>query len=145
MYVSVAVIGVSIGVGIVYGVIVWKKYQDDKGIAGWKDYDVSCVYVFRAVHIVSGLSFRFYRMLYSKLFNRVIFSMYVADGTRLLITTARLTYVSLIVNTLPMMALCAILLYKAEQIDQTFFCAIDTLILGFCSAVFLTIDSNKDS
>lgn len=71
--------------------------------------------------------------------------MYVADGARLLNSTSKLTYATLVMNTLPMMAICAIILYKAEQVDQTFFCAIDTLILGFCSAVLLTIDSNKNS
>ena len=71
--------------------------------------------------------------------------MYVADGMRLLNATTKLTYVTLVFNTLPMMAICSIILYKAQQVDQTFFCAIDTLLLGFCSAVLLTIDSNKNS
>lgn len=45
-----------------------------------------------------------------------------------------------------MIGVCAFVLYKKQIYDQTFFCALDTLILGFIAAVVLTIDSckNKD-
>lgn len=45
-----------------------------------------------------------------------------------------------------MIAICAFVLYKKQIYDQTFFCSLDTIFLGFMSAVFLTIDSckNKD-
>lgn len=71
--------------------------------------------------------------------------MYVADGARLLSTTSRLTFISIVANTLPMIAISAIVLYKVKQYDQTFYCAIDTLLLGFVAAVMLTIDSSKNN
>ena len=72
--------------------------------------------------------------------------MYIANGERFLTTTSRLTFSSLIANTLPMIGIIVFVLYKKQIYDQTFFCALDTLILGFIAAVLLTIDSckNKD-
>lgn len=45
-----------------------------------------------------------------------------------------------------MIGVSAFVIYKKQIYDQTFFCAIDTLILGFTAATILTIDSckNKD-
>lgn len=43
-----------------------------------------------------------------------------------------------------MIGISAFVLYKKQIYDQTFFCALDTVILGFIAAVFLTIDSSKD-
>lgn len=42
-----------------------------------------------------------------------------------------------------MIGISAFILYKKQIYDQTFYCAIDTIILGFTAAVFLTIDSCK--
>lgn len=43
-----------------------------------------------------------------------------------------------------MIGISVYLAYKKQVYDQTFFCAIDTIILGFITAVLLTIDSCKD-
>ena len=43
-----------------------------------------------------------------------------------------------------MIAISAFILYKKQIYDQTFFCALDTLLLGFVAGVLLTIDSAKD-
>lgn len=42
-----------------------------------------------------------------------------------------------------MIVLSAFTLYKKQIYDQTFFCALDTVILGFIAAVILTIDGCK--
>lgn len=70
--------------------------------------------------------------------------MYVADGERFITTTNRLSFVTLFTNTLPMVGISAAALYKKQIHDQTFFCALDTLILGLIGAIILTIDSCKD-
>ena len=43
-----------------------------------------------------------------------------------------------------MVVVAAVLLYQKKIYDQTFFCALDTMLLGFIACVFLTIDAGKN-
>lgn len=142
-YVGLVCVLLSVGVGAAFVIAVYKSYEWDKGILAWKEYDSTCVYAYRIVNALSFCTFRFFRFLYCRFFNRTFFTMYVADGERFITTTNRLTFVTLFTNSLPMIGVCAYVLYKKQIYDQTFFCALDTLILGLIAAIILTIDSCK--
>lgn len=141
MILSLASIVLSMGIGVSYSIVIFKQYENDKGLSAWKAYNYSCKWGYRIVSVMSGLSFRFFRILYGKMFNRYIFSMYIADGNSFLKATNRLSLVSLIFNTLPMIGMCAYLLYKKQIFDQSFYCIVDTIILGFLASVLISIDS----
>lgn len=138
---GLSIICLSIGVGIAYNISFCKQYDSDRGWLTWREYDKSCIYANRIIVGFSILTFRFFRFLYSRLFNRIFLTIYIADGGRFLSTMSKLTIGSLILFTLPMLGGSGFILYKKQIFDQTFFCAIDTLILGFITACLLTIDS----
>lgn len=121
----------------------YMRYRSDKKVFTWKENN-KCSY--RMATVMSFLSFRFFRITYSKLFKLPSFSMFAIKCAQLLSATSKLTFASLIVNTLPMVCVCVFTVYKAQhQYDQTFFCALDTLLLGFLAGIFLITDSINNS
>jgi RsiW-degrading membrane proteinase PrsW (M82 family) len=72
--------------------------------------------------------------------------MTVINGPSFLSATSKVTFASLLCNTTPMVIVCIYTIYKAQkQYDQTFFCALDTLILGFLAGILLIVDSINNS
>jgi hypothetical protein len=141
MFISLGMILLSIGVGITYALVFCMVYADNKGLSAWKKSRPFCLCTYRVIAGLSCLSFRFFRIIFSKLFNRPNFSMQLRNASPLFSATSKLTFASLITNTLPMVAVCVFILYKQSQLDQTFFCALDTLLLGILAGILLTIDS----
>ena len=144
LYIGLAIICVSLLVGIIFNIFICKGFEFDKGFLIWKEHDSSCLRTYRIVGGFSCLSFRFFRLLYSRLFDRFYFSAYIANGERLLTVTNRVTFITILLMTLPMIGLSATFLYNKTNQDQTFFSAIDTILLGFIAMVLLTIDTAKD-
>jgi hypothetical protein len=72
--------------------------------------------------------------------------MHIKAGVSLLIATTKLTFISLIVNTLPMLCICVFIISREKPFtDFTYYNSIDTLILGFLAVAFLLLDSQKNT
>jgi hypothetical protein len=139
MLITLAMIILSIVLGISYIIAFILRYQSDKNANKWKQGNA---WSYRVIAALSFISFRFFRISYSRLFKLSNFSMTVSDAPTLLSATSKLTFASLICNTFPMVIICIVTVNKAQRnFDQTFFCSLDTLLLGFLAGIFLIIDS----
>ena len=68
MYLGIAVLLLSISLGVIFNILFCHQYECDRGLQAWKEHDDVCVRSYRIVTGFSCLTFRFFRLIYSKLF-----------------------------------------------------------------------------
>ena len=87
----------------------------------------------------------FFRLVYSRFFNRNNFSCFFLEGWELLVGSNWFTAVFIVFSGLPLVFVCGYLIYLKQSYDQTLIYSIDTLILNLFQILFLIIDiANKD-
>lgn len=141
--VSVAVIGLSIAMGIGYQVYLCCGYDCDAGYASWKEHSDTNSMVHKVVVVGSLFNFVFYRFLYGRLFHREYFTLCYADGEKLLTHTHRLALFSIFFQLLPMVGISFFTVYKKEIYDQTVYSALDTLAINVILIILLLIEGSK--
>lgn len=124
---------------------VWASYtRDNVGFKLWEDNGVSCKVSKYVVNTITCFMFRFYRIIYSRLFGRVWLNCFYSKGTDLLIFTRNCTYASIALHSFPMVAAAGALVYLKRIKDQTYYNCIDVAIIGTCSIIINIINCQKN-
>lgn len=142
MVFGVGVTGIvsSLLMGIVFVVWLKKKFGLDSGFLHWKERTEYNSYSFRIVSFFSILTMPFFRILYSRFFNRNNFSCFFLDGWELLLGSNWFTGSYILFSALPLVFVCGYLIYLKQSYDQTLIFSIDTLILSLVLILLLIID-----
>lgn len=82
----------------------------------------------------------FFRMLYSRFFNRPNFCCFFLDGAELLLGSNWFTFGFIVFSLLPLVFVCGYIIYIKQFYDQTLIFSIDTLLLSLALLLFLIID-----
>jgi len=78
--ITLAILCLSIFIGIIYQVYLCLAYKNDSGFKCWIELDTSNSILHKIVVIGSLLTFVFYRFLFGRLFHRVYFSLSYSQG-----------------------------------------------------------------
>jgi hypothetical protein len=131
-------------VSIAFTIKVWVSHcKNDIGFRLWEDNGIGCKITKYLVNTLSCFMFRFYRLIYSRLFGRVEFNAFYSRGNQLLIMTRNCTYASIALQSFPMVAVAAALLYMKKVRDQTYYNCIDVAITGTLSIILNIINCQK--
>lgn len=114
------------------------------GFKLWEDNGVSCKVSKYMVNIISCFDFRFFRIIYSRLFGRVWLNCFFSKGTEFLIVTRTCTYLSVALQSFPMVAMSGALVYFKQIKDQTYYNCIDVAIIGSCSIVLSIVNCQQN-
>lgn len=143
--VGLAVIITSMVASVAFTAKVWASFcREDIGFRLWEDNGVSCKVAKYAVNTLSCFVFRFFRIIYSRLFGRVWLNCFFSKGTELLILTRSCTYASVALNSFPMVAMAGTLVYFKRIKDQTYYNCIDVAVIGACSIILNIINCQKN-
>lgn len=130
---------------IAFTVKTWTSFcKDDMGHRLWLEKDTSCKWSQYVANTISCFMFRFYRLIYSRLFGRVWLNAFYGKGQDLLILTRNCTYVSVALQSFPMVAMAGALVYFKRIRDQTYYNCIDLGITGAISIVLCMINCQKN-
>lgn len=84
--------------------------------------------------------FRFYRILYSRLFGKQWVNSFYSEGPKFLHFTRTCTYLSVCLNSIPMVAAAGALVYLKRIKDQTYYNCIDVAVVSAISSIFAIIN-----
>lgn len=117
--------------------------ESDDYIRKWKDVNVNHTY-FVAIRWISLFTHhKFFRIIYSKMFSSLQFSMVAFRRKNLFPVSTAFTLASLLLSELPVMAAAFYLVYNKLLKDQVFYTAVEVLLVTTISIIIALFDIYK--
>lgn len=67
---GIAILGASLLLGLIFNVVIYKKFEKDNGLKLWKKHSAVNRYAYNTIVVLSSFNLAIYRIIYSKLFLR---------------------------------------------------------------------------
>ena len=133
----------SLACNVVHFKVNLPRLEQDDYIRKWQDVNVNHSYLVAIRYISLFSHHKFFRIIYSKIFDSLHFSMVAFKRTNIFTISTVFTIVSLLASELPILAAAFYLVYNKILKDQVFYTSIEVLIVTVVSIIIALIDIYK--
>lgn len=121
----------------------WVRLQEDEYVSKWQDVNINNTYLIVVRYISLCSSHKFFRIIYSKIFHSLHFSMVAFRPKNIFSVSTIFTVIALLIAEIPALVAAFYLAYNKLLKDQIFYTAVETLIVTVTSLLFALIDIYK--
>lgn len=121
----------------------WIRLQQDEYVRKWQDININHSFLVGIRYISLFTSHKFFRIIYSKIFNSLHFSMVAFRRSNVFSISTCFSMVCLLSAQIPVLAGAFYLAYNKLLKDQVFYTSVETLIVTVFSIVFELVDIYK--
>lgn len=121
----------------------WVRLQGDEYVRKWQDVNVNHTYLLAIRYLSLCTSHKFFRIIYSKIFHSLHFSLVAFRPSSLFSISTIFTISALLLAELPAIVAAFYLAYNKLLKDQLFYSAVETLIVTVVSLLLALVDIYK--
>ena len=121
----------------------WVRLQGDEYVRKWQDVNVNHTYLLAIRYLSLCTSHKFFRIIYSKIFHSLHFSLVAFRPSNLFSISTIFTISALLLAELPAIVAAFYLAYNKLLKDQLFYSAVETLIVTVVSVLLALVDIYK--